>query len=287
MQAALTRFLRNIPQSNQPPLAIDTIAPDEDKSVLLGVALMLKTLGIVKLDENHLIQATSQTAKYMLHSLASYVEAGLPLIDDWHTRGIDRDNSHNPLQNAATFLHMLETRRIEQQDNPTPSRSEEVAQVLIKRTNTHTKQGELLFQFDANANQYQLIGGRRSTKDKDLLATMIREIEEEVANDLVYQKDYNLTCVIKDLVPPVTLSSTFGALTEYHFQVYHMTGLSERVQMQPDDEWVPIDDMLAGYVINGNDVMIPFNTGDIYHLINKSLPGGLASLPDSFRKPEH
>jgi 8-oxo-dGTP pyrophosphatase MutT (NUDIX family) len=282
MQANIASFLRSIPQSNQDAQSIQSIAHNVEPAILYGFALMLQTIGVVQLDEQQNIRATSQTAKYMLHSIASYVEADVHWIDDWHTRGIYR-NGENPLQNAATLLHTLEQRRMMLVENPLPSRSEEVAQVLIKRTNPETAKPELLFQFDANANQFQLIGGRRSEKDDSLLATMIREIEEELANTIVYGKDYNLNCIIPDLRPPTMLSHTFGALTAYHFGVFHMVDMTEDVKLQPDDEWVPVEDMLAGYVVNAADVMIPFNTTEIYHLINRTIPGGLAALPDSFR----
>lgn len=285
MQANIARFLRSVPQSNQPFQPIETLSQDVDPAILLGFVLMLKTIGVVQIDDAQNIRASSQTAKYMLHSIASYVETDKQWVAEWHTRGINRQ-SDNPFQNAATLLHAMEKRRLQVIDKPKPSRSEEVAQVLIKRSNPSTKKPELLFQFDANANQFQLIGGRRSEKDDSPLATIIREIEEEVANTILYEKDYNLNCVIDELVPSATLSPTFGALTEYHFSVFHMVNLAVNVEMQPEDEWVPVDDMLAGHVINGNDVMVPFNAGEIYHLINDFIPDGLVSLPDSFRTPD-
>ena len=283
MQAQIAHFLRCIPQSNQPAQPIKTIAEDIEPSVLLGFALMLKTIGVVQFDEEQNIRATSQTAKYMLHSIASFVESDARWIEDWHTRGVNPQHNGNTLQNAASLLHLLEKRRLQVIDNPKPSRSEEVAQVLIKRTNPKTQKSELLFQFDSSANQFQLIGGRRSEKDESLLATMIREIDEEVANPLVYGEDYHLNCIVDNLVPSVTLSPTFGALTEYHFSIYHMLGLATDVETRPEDEWVPIEDMLMGHVMLGNDVIVPFNANEIYHLINELIPGGLMKLPDSFR----
>jgi hypothetical protein len=283
MQTKIAHFLRHIPQSNQPAQPITTLADDMDTSILLGFALMLKTIGVVQIDEEQNIRASSQTAKYMLHSIASFVESDTRWIEDWHTRGINPNHNGNTLHNAATLLHLLEKRRLQVIDNPKPSRSEEVAQVLIKRTNPKTQKAELLFQFDSNANQFQLIGGRRSEKDASLLATMIREIDEEVASPLVYDKDYHLNCIVDNLIPSITLSPTFGALTEYHFSVYHMVNVGMDIQTRPEDEWVPIEDMLAGHVMLSNDVSVPFNANEIYHLINELIPGGLMKLPDSFR----
>lgn len=284
MSQQLADFLRRIPQSNQNAQALASLADGLDVSLLQGYILMLKTIGLVKIDAHNQIQATSQTAKYTLNSLASYVEADLRWIDDWKTRGVYRLDERDPLQNGATLLHALDRRRAHQLTNPPPSRHEKVAQVLIKRVNPHTGVPELLFQYDRNASQYQLIGGRHGDKDRDLLTTMIREIEEELADTLRYQVDYDLTLVVDALSPPATLSPTFGALTAYSFWIYHMTALDVHdLHLQPEDCWARIDDVLAGYVVGPDGQRVAFDRADMYTLMDAALDGGLASLPDSFR----
>lgn len=282
MSDKLAAFLRRIPQSNQSPLSIELLAVDEDVNLLRGYVLMLQTIGVVNLNGNNCVRASSQTAKYMLESLASFVESDKTLVADWETRGVYRDSNSGPLQNAATFLHELEKRRISALDIASPVRHEEVAQVLIKRSNPETGKAEFLLQYDDNAKQFQLIGGRRKITDSSLEATMVREIEEELADDLRFQQHYELVLIAKDLTPEPSLSPTFGALSEYHFWIFHMRGLSRPLQLQANDQWVPIDDVLQGRVIKTNGEKVESTNDEIYKLIDKTIEGGLTSLDDSF-----
>lgn len=277
----IATFLRAIPQSNQDAVHIADLVDDASVDVFVGYALMLQTIGVVTLTEQGMVKATSQTAKYTLESLASYAERDLRFVDDWKTRGIYRTDE-GAFQNGATFLHALETRRLQLLDNPTPSRTEQVAQVLIKRTNPETKQPEFLMQFDDNAQQFQLIGGRRSPNDATIQDTIIREIDEEVANTLRFGIDYQLALLLPDMVVEPTLSRTFGALTAYHFTIYHMTDLRQPITLQPEDAWVPIEDIIHGRVHMDDDV-VTATDDHIYGQMDTLIDGGLTSLPDSFR----
>lgn len=278
MSKNLAAFLRRIPQSNQDAQSLAALAGDLEPKLIEGYLLMLQTLGVVRSD-NGGIKASSQTAKYMLESLATYVENGQKLVDDWHTRGVYREEE-GVFQNAATLLFEMEKRRIALQDNPPPSRREEVAQVLIKRTNPETEQAEFLLQYDKNADQFQLIGGRHKELDGAIEVTMVREIEEELADNLKVSDDYELVLVIDDLSPAASLSPTFGALTEYHFWVYHMRGLKQELRLQANDAWVSLEDVLSGQV-HWQGRIITANP-ELYRLMNERLEGGLAALEDSF-----
>jgi len=276
-------FLRRIPQSNQNPQPIAALANGIDATMLSGYVLLLQTIGIVTINEQQQIQAASQTAKYTLESLALYVEAGLSWVDDWKTRGVYRLDDTDPLQNGATLLHALETRRTKLVDSPAPSRTESVAQVIIKRTHPVTGVPELLFQYDRNASHYQFIGGRHSDADGSILTTMVREIEEELADFLAYSTDYQLDLIGESLSPPATLSPTFGALTSYSFWFYHMVNLRrEHLTLQPEDCWATVEDVLNGYVTNQHGERVPFTRDDIFTMIDNHLPNGLAGLRDSF-----
>lgn len=287
MRYQLAHFLRRIPQSNQEALPLaELINSDQpgDATAFIGVAQLLDTMGLVHFDANSgMIQASAQTSKYALNSLAEYVQADLKIVEDWRTRGVLRDTQAGSLQNGATLLYALEAQRLAIQPNPPATRTEKVAQVIIKRTNPTTHEAELLFQYDGNANQFQLIGGRWRESDGDILNTMVREIEEELeGNTLNYEQDYQLNVITDDFVPPSVLSPTFGALTEYHFWVYHMVGLKQPLQLQEHDRWVPVSQMLSGTVIDDDDVQYPFQNMDIYYAINSAVPDGLATLADSW-----
>lgn len=282
MSSELAQFLRHIPQSNQDAQPLEAVLPGVSPEFLRGAISVLKTLGAVKMDAEGRIQASSQTAKYFLMSLASYAESEVPIVEEWRTRGVYPDGTRNPLQNAATLLHAIETRRSALLPEAPAVRNEQVAQVLIKRTNPQTGKGELLFQFDSNAKQYQLIGGRRKDSDPDLRFTMIREIEEELADDLQHAMHYQLECIISGLQLPPIISPTFGALTSYRFEIFHMTGLQQALKLQPEDVWVPISQVLSGYVIDDDGHKIPFSADDLYQLMNSTLHDGFEGLASSF-----
>jgi len=287
---AIAEFLRCIPQSNHDKATLQNtynINQDpNDISVLYGIARMLAVFGVIDLEDHNpigtsLIRASSQTAKYTLMSFADYFERDATIINDWETRGIQ----NSMFTNGATFLHTLENERLTRFDKPSPSRYVKVAQVLIKRINPDTGDQELLFQFDANANQYQLIGGRWSEKDgDDLQATIIREIEEELPLNLIsYPKNYDVNCLIDNLVIDGEVSNTFGALTHYTFWIYHMVGLSVDLALMPEDLWVPIP-MILGGVVTVDDLDFPFTSPEIYQRIDQSLENGLMGLPVSSQK---
>jgi len=289
----IPEYLRAIPQSNQNAQTIPQIMgddlDDETLAMLVGYAFALQTLGVVQIKTGETfaqmqIQAASQTAKYALISLASYVESGEQLITDWHTRGVQNLPDDKLLDRGAKLLYAMEAQRIDRIPDAPPSRIVKVAQVLIKRTNPKTGQPELLFQYDANAGHYQLIGGRWSERDgDDMLKTIVREIDEELeASDIQHQRDYQLQLIAGDVSPTPTLSPTFGALSKYHFWFYHMTDLKKTLTLQEDDQWVPVQQVLGGYVINDEDEKVPFSFTEIYEAMDKAVPGGLLKLSDSF-----
>lgn len=282
--AALVRFLRSIPRSDQPPAALAELAGDATPELLHGCALLLHMLGVVTLrpsaDAGRVqVQAASQTAHYTLHSLAALMEAGVPAVPDWKTRGVEGGGA---LDTGARFLYALEGRRLAATENPPPVRQVKAAAVLIKRD---TPRPELLFQFDHNAGQYQLIGGRWSEQDgDDLLQTMVREIEEELPRSpLAHGRDYTLQLITDELRLGPVLSPTFGALTGYHFAIYHMNGLQQELRLGPDDCWAAVDDVLAGYATTPDGTRYPFNFTGLYEAINSVIPGGLHALPSSFQ----
>lgn len=283
----LAAFFRQIPQSNQSARTLTDLAGSDATgqhiAALQGCALVLHMLGLVDFDpRTALIRARSQTARYALISLSCYLEDDLRVVDDWKTRGVRRQGE-DPFQNGATLLYWLETQRQTLQETVTPSREERVAQVLIKRLNPQTGAHELLFQYDANADQYQFIGGRWRPGDSDLRETMIREIEEELEEGaLVHGRDYTLQMVAQDVSPPLTLSPTFGALTAYDFTVYLMTGLQRDLVLQPEDRWVPVDQIRRGVVIEADGSECPFERTDIYETLDDLLPGGWEGLMSSF-----
>lgn len=281
MRMALVHFLRHIPQSNQPPAPLPSLLPPDADAGLLcaveGFLVALQWLGVVERTESG-VRASSQTARYTLNSLASFVEAQAALIEDWHTRGIQP----HPLANGATFLRLLEERRLQLNPDAEPSRVERVAQVLIKRTEQTTGRPQLLFQYDRNASQFQLIGGRYSPRDASEDSTITREITEELPlNTLRHGQDYTLTTLLSGAELPLVISPTFGALTRYVFTVYLMQGLQGELRLGPHDRWLYIEDVLANRITTESGEAAPFLDLALYRTLDAQ-SGGLRNLPDSF-----
>ncbi len=276
-QTTLARFLRHIPQSDEPPQPLP--ADNHERAYVQGVLAWLELWGLVRVSSDG-VRASAQTSKYALNSLAATLESGQTLVSDWQTLGA---HFANPLHNGATLLHWLELQRISQTPDAPPSRVEHVAQVLIKRIDPNTGTHAFLMQYDAHANQYQLIGGRATPSDQqDLLATAAREISEELPLvELHYGQDYQLTLLAHDLQPPRTISPTFGALTEYHMTFYHMRALSKPLVLREGDRWVTLRELLIGAVQLDQENYHPFQGSNIYALLNQRIAGGLVSLPDS------
>lgn len=270
MESLYVRFLRAIPPSNQPALPIADLVGEEHANLALGFAHALALWGLVRLQGDN-IQASSQTAYYALLSMAEWLAAGQPIIADWETRGVH----FSPLTNGASFLHLLESHRLAALPNPAPTRHERVAQVLIKRSHPETGTPQLLFQYDHNAQRYQLIGGRFSpTRDATLDDTIRREIAEELDGSLHSPRDYELRLLAADVQTPLVLSPTFGALTEYRFHFYHMVNLQHPLMLHPHDRWVNLDEALA-------DDWQPSGEPHLLKLLESHI-GNLHPLEDSF-----
>lgn len=273
----LARFLRQIPQYDEPPQPLPSNA--SERAYVQGALAWLELWGIVRVSTEG-VRASAQTSKYALNSLAAALESGQTLVDDWQTLGM---HFANPLHNGATLLHWVELQRMSYTPDAPPSRVEHVVQVLIKRIDVQTGEHAFLMQYDQNANQYQLIGGRVSPRDNgDTLATITREISEELPlAELRYGQDYQLALLADNFQPPHAISPTFGALTQYHFTFYHMHALRRPLALREGDRWVTLRELLLGAVQLDQDTYHPFQGTNIYHLLDQRLTGGLKALADS------
>lgn len=280
----MAEFLRHIPQSNQDAQTLHQLMPSatpEQQAQGRGMLLLLQAFGMVHyVPELDSVQASSQTAKYALLSLADYVEHNTPIVADWKQRGIYPNGLPDALQNGASFLHLLEARRLALNPHAKPTRLQKVSQVLIKRRNPHTGEDELLFQYDGNARRYQLIGGRMSERDHDdPLETLVREIEEELPDSpLHYPHDYQLVPLIHAYSPPPSLSSTFGAHTQYTFWVYHLQGLRVPLSLGETDRWIPLSQVLSADFEASDATTAP----RLFQQFERIIVGGMANLGSSW-----
>lgn len=286
-------FLKRIPQSNQTPMTIEDIMGDafypEMLMMLAGCAHLLRAFGMVRVEmgdsppHQWRLQACSQTAKYALMSFASYIEAGIPIIADWETRGTSDTTPESVIATGAKFLQVLEKQRLRLLADAPASRHEKVAQVIINRRSPENGEQEFLLQFDSAAGRYQLIGGRwRADDGEDLFQTAIREVREETNGALSYPDDYQLSVLLEDVTSPPTVSPTFGALTQYRFWIYHLHGLRRLIVLQPIDRWISLTQIRQGFVLDDNNRRYPIGLTDLLPHLESVAPNLLENLADSF-----
>lgn len=262
----LTGFMRSIPRSDRNPADFtNLISTDvrEKASVLdslIPTIELLKAVGVVETfrTENPpsmSVRASSQTAYYFLRSLAEFIESDVSIVADWKRREISRDSPHpRPFDSGAQLLYLLEQRRLEEFPAPQPIRELHVSQAIVKARLRWSRQSVFLVQYDREAQQYQVIGGRMRSTDRDAIAVMRRELAEELPENLpVKERKFELKELAADL-EHVGLSPTFGAYTKYMFTFFHVKFDAFELQLGENDRWVTIKEIKAGKTRDGKRI---------------------------------
>lgn len=268
----VARWIRAIPQSRHQPRALADLPHHQD--VGAGLATMLAAWGAVELSDAG-IRARSQPAYYFLHSLAAWLEAEAPIVEDWsEEQGVQPDAG---LQHGSSLVYALEKERKRRFPHAPAIRLTAVAQVLVVKPGNPP---QFLVQWDARAGQYQVLGGRRKqTPDwqEPIEQTAIRELEEELAYQVSHQAGDFTLAFLAEFPGKTALSPSFGALTAYHFTFYLAQNLPP-IQLGPDDRWVSRQDWLAGVADDGRPLR-----GDHIPLLEAAMNQRIDTLPSSFR----
>ena len=284
----IATILENIPRSDSEPKALHLLCPSLKSgnsycnACTQTVLEFLKVFAVIKIspgnDESGIkIKAKSQTALYFLRSLAAYIRQGLTLISNWGDKTMVEQSPSTSfaLRSGVQLVYLMENRRTADHKETVPIRKETVSQVIIKAKIRGRSKPVYLVQYDDHARQYQLIGGRKNSADQDALAVMIREIDEELAqNHLVFKENYELRELVSDLrVKNISLS--FGAYTEYHFTIYQAFIKSPQLILSPNDKWVSTAELFSGHGKKGEKI----SGIDYIKKLDEELPGGLENLP--------
>ena len=197
-------ILNAIPSHNDSPKPIEDIClavpnkSDQNNDMVFGATAVtlaiLDTFGVISC-ENDKFRFTGQIPNYFRHSLCWYIENNRKMFSNWNRSGTSREIRAIKLLNSAPyFLKLIEEQRLrisKREDiDPECSRIQSASILFIKAT--YKDIVYFLHQWDTQAQQYQIIGGRQRFNELNI-DTAKRELEEELTeHELVYGRDYEL-----------------------------------------------------------------------------------------------
>jgi len=256
-----------------------------------GIVSMLELFGSIVIENgaqlsDAKIKAKSKIAKYFHDSLAAYLAKHSPLVTDWETKGVS-DTPIVPsevLRSGATLLNVLESKREKVWGYGEPLVQPKVSSCIITTKVHRSTELLYLFHFDTDSNAFQLVGGGEEPDDKDVVATVIREIGEELQNRVVNGKDYTVTPLLSG--EPIVVNSrsnSHGALSSYSITLFHMQANTKHL---PDfghsNRWLTLKEILKGRTNGRNGDPIK---NDVHKELVEEHKGLLDKLDPSFSQP--
>lgn len=207
-----------------------------------GVLDTLRLLGLIH-DRDGQAAATSDIAGLILRSLWAHLRDGIAIGIDWGTSSV-----------GLALLRAMETTRIAIVPDATPAREVHAAQAIIKAQ--HSAEDVYLMQFDAQAGQYQPIGGKQEENEGDPTQTLLREIAEELGLPSIPGPDDCHLHPLEMAWRVTCLSATYGVLTQYTFDFYHVTAITFALPTDNDTRWLSRREVLSGLADDGRPISL-------------------------------
>lgn len=286
--------LNSIPSHNESPKPLEDICStvssksEQSKDIVFGVTAatlaFLDTFGVLSCENNN-FRFIGQIPHYFRHSLCWYIKNNQKLFSNWNRSGTSREiKITNLLNSAPYFLKMIEEQRLRISENnglnPESSRSQPAAILLIKASCKNSIY--FLHQWDRQAQQYQIIGGRQRLNEINF-DTAKRELEEELTeHELVYKRDYELELLNESPIKWLEVSPTYGALTQYEFYLYSVKLYLRDLKLSTIDRWISLDEMKKGITLAGKKIRNP----ELHALFNQKIPGGIQEVPNSVERSQ-
>lgn len=286
-------ILENIPRSDEDGVSLEALCQlrkRNDRSCLdciTGILTFLKVFDAVSVTTSRRgetsVKAKSEIALYFLRSLARFIRKNLTLTSNWEREGVIQDIAPvGLLSSGVQLLYAMEKVRTEQHSDLTPIRKVFVSQAIIKARLRGRHEPVYLVQYDAKAQRFQLIGGRRRKYESDPLTVMKREIAEELsANSFSYPEDYDLLELVSGL-ELAALSPTFGAFSLYNFTIYQVMFNCPELILSHNDRWITLSELMSG--LTKDKYGTP---SDIACKVDALIPGGLRGLKLSLQKVQN
>jgi len=209
-----------------------------------GALDVLRLLGLVRLAGGK-FEPADEVAGMLIDSLRAHLADGVAVGIDWGDldaegfRGVD-------------LLRAIEAARVERVDEPTPGRIVQVTQGIIK-----ARRGDrdvYLMQFDAHAGRYQPVGGKKDPGDADTAEALRREMMEELGLDSLPGPDRCTLTLVKAGWRTTTISATYGIVTAYAMDFYHVDDLRFDIPIDADTHWISREEIAAERTADGRPI---------------------------------
>lgn len=262
-----------IAQNVAAKLAVDL---DVAAAYVSSVVHLLDLFDALERDGDQL-KLRNQITSYFTDSLAWYVANDHTLVSNWDRLGTSRNLGISHLLDAAPyFFRIMEERRVTicaGGPSPQPTREQACSVILIK--------GKidgivcLLYQWDQNAERYQLIGGK-CRPNESYADTARREFQEEISDhSLVYGRDFDIAPIGSVQLRATAVSRTYGALTAYRIAPFKATINTESLTLSAADRWISLEEARRGYTVDNREV------SPIVTQLEALVPGAIEQIPIS------
>lgn len=190
-------------------------------------------------------QPAGVVERLLLDLLAAHNDDGLPIQFDWSD--LDKEGLR-----GVDVLRAFEQERLAIIEQPTPARSVEVVEAIIKRTVDGTVQ--YFMQYDVHGGRFQPIGGKCDPEDADTNVALRREMFEELALSAIPDAEAVKLRQLDTTWSPTEISSTYGILTAYTFSFYLVEVMRVPLRNDPNNAWLTRAEIEAGTASDGRAI---------------------------------
>ncbi len=214
-----------------------------------GVVDTLHLLGLVR-SKGDTTLPTGEIAEMVIDSLLAHLNDGVLIRFDWND--LDAEGLR-----GADILRAIEAARLTGSENPTVERTVKVVQAIFK-ARRGAPQGGIediyLMQYDPQARQYQPLGGRLQPSDENMEAALRREIAEELELAQLPGPEICTLVLLSENWGTIRPSPTYGTLTHYSFDFYHVVRARFEIMMDMNTRWLAREEIMAGRARDGRAV---------------------------------